>query len=110
MRSKITSGNVSFDLKRFAGIKRDYTEKDVEKLRGTFDIEYMYRGSRNNFLNRVHTCFLKSVAVQYGADRYTAYKQTSGNRGSGLPPQKSTLTLNFTELEVLSQDHIKLGY
>ncbi len=40
MRSKITSGNVSFDLKRFAGIKRDYTEKDVEKLRGTFDIEY----------------------------------------------------------------------
>ena len=34
------SGNVSFDLKRFAGIKRDYTKEEVEKLKGTFNIEY----------------------------------------------------------------------
>ena len=40
MSSKIKSGNVSFDLKRFAGIKRDYTKEDVEKLKGTFNIEY----------------------------------------------------------------------
>jgi len=31
---------VSFDLKRFAGIKRDYSKEDVEKLKGTFNIEY----------------------------------------------------------------------
>jgi hypothetical protein len=29
------SGNVSFDLKRFVGIKRDYSKEDVEKLKGT---------------------------------------------------------------------------
>ena len=40
MSSKIKSGNVSFDLKRFFGIKRDYTKQDVEKLKGTFNIEY----------------------------------------------------------------------
>ena len=34
------SGNVSFDLKRFAGIKRDYSKEDVEKLKGTFKIEH----------------------------------------------------------------------
>ena len=34
------SSNVSFDLKRFAGIKRDYSKEDVEKLKGTFNIEY----------------------------------------------------------------------
>ena len=34
------SANISFDLKRFAGIKRDYSKADVEKLRGTFNIEY----------------------------------------------------------------------
>ncbi len=34
------SGNVSFDLKRFAGIKRDYSNAEVEKLKGTFNIEY----------------------------------------------------------------------
>ena len=31
---------MSFDLKRFAGIKRDYSKEEVEKLKGTFDIEY----------------------------------------------------------------------
>jgi len=34
------SANVSFDLKRFAGIKRDYSKEDVEKLKGTFNIDY----------------------------------------------------------------------
>ena len=40
MKSKIKTGNISFDLKRFAGIKRDYTKEEVEKLKGTFNIEY----------------------------------------------------------------------
>mgnify|MGYP001200751381 CR=1 FL=1 len=85
------------------------TRREMD-IPGTFDIEYMYRGSRNNFLNRVHTCFLTQVQVQYGADRYTAYEETTGGRGKGSPPQKSQITLNFTELEVLSQDHIDEGY
>ena len=40
MGTKTSNDNVSYDLKRFAGIKRDYTEQEVEKLRGTFNIEY----------------------------------------------------------------------
>jgi len=40
MKSNTRPNNISFDLKRFAGIKRDYSEKDVEKLKGTFKIEY----------------------------------------------------------------------
>ena len=40
MGTKTSIGNVVYDLKRFAGIKRDYTEQEVEKLRGTFNIEY----------------------------------------------------------------------
>ena len=31
---------VSYDLKRFAGIKRDYTPEEVEKLRGSIKIEH----------------------------------------------------------------------
>ena len=34
------SGNVSFDLKRFVGVKRDYSKEDIEKLKGTSNIEY----------------------------------------------------------------------
>ena len=40
MKASIKTSNVSFDLKRFAGIKRDYSEQDVQKLKGTFNIEY----------------------------------------------------------------------
>ena len=32
--------NVSFKLKRFAGIKRDYTQEEVERLKGSIKIEY----------------------------------------------------------------------
>ena len=31
---------ISYDLKRFAGIKRDYTSEEVERLRGSIKIEY----------------------------------------------------------------------
>ncbi len=40
MSSEIKSGRVSFDLKRFSVIRRDYSKEDVEKLKGTFNIEY----------------------------------------------------------------------
>jgi len=40
MKANIKTSNVSFDLKRFAGTKRDYSEQDVQKLKGTFNIEY----------------------------------------------------------------------
>jgi len=32
--------NISYDLKRFTGIKRDYTPKEVERLRGSIKIKY----------------------------------------------------------------------
>jgi len=40
MKTNIKENNVSYNLKRFAGIKRDYSEKDVEKLKGSVKIEY----------------------------------------------------------------------
>ena len=36
----MSAENVSYDLKRFVGIKRDYTPEEVERLRGSIKIEY----------------------------------------------------------------------
>ena len=36
----MAKSNVSYDLKRYAGIKRDYTEKEVERLRGSINIQH----------------------------------------------------------------------
>ena len=76
----------------------------------TFDIEYMYRGSRNNFLNKISTCFCTGVQVAYGGDRYIAYETTSGVHGDGNPPQKTALTLNFKEMEIITRERINEGY
>ena len=63
-----------------------------------------------NFLNKISSCFLEGMDVKYGGDRYTAYENTSSRLGSGPPPQKSQITLNFSELEILSKQHIQQGY
>ena len=34
----MSKSNVSYDLKRFSGIKRDYTDAEVERLRGSIRI------------------------------------------------------------------------
>ena len=36
----MSAENISYDLKRFTGIKRDYTDDEVERLRGSIKIEY----------------------------------------------------------------------
>ena len=36
----MSAENISFELQRFAGIKRDYTPEEVERLRGSIKIEY----------------------------------------------------------------------
>ena len=88
----------------------DQTTRREMDIPNTFEIDYMYKESRNSFLNKVHTCFLKSIQVQYGGDRYTAYEPTESKFGGGPPPQKTTITLEFSELELITKDHIKQGF
>jgi len=71
-----------------------------------FDIQYMYQSTENKFLNKISTCFLQKIDVTYGADRYTAYDPVDGSP----PPQKSSITLSFVEMETLSRDMIKEGF
>ena len=88
----------------------EQTRREMD-IPGTFDITYMYQNQENAFINKVSSCFLTNVAVQYGADRYTAHESTNSSRtGSGPPPQKSKITLQFTELETLSKSMIEEGH
>lgn len=76
----------------------------------TFDIEYMYQAKNNNFLNKISTCFCSNVSVQYGGDRYVAYNETEGIFGKGNPPQRTTLTLTFKEMEIITRDRVGQGF
>ena len=80
------------------------------KFPSTFDILYMYQNGPNDFLNKISTCFLTKMNVEYGADRFTAYEKTDSRKGSGPPPQKTKLSLNFTEMEILTKTRIDQGF
>jgi len=77
----------------------------------TFDMHYMYKGAENSFLNKISTCFLTAINVQYGGDRYTAHDTALNHQNiSGSPPTKTILTMEFQELETITRERISEGY
>ena len=84
----------------------------------TIDIEYFFDsgqgGKRNNYLNKITTCYLTDMDVSFGGDRYVAYSpsvtQRDAGNGEGAPPQRTSVTLNFSEIEIVTQEDIDLGF
>lgn len=84
----------------------------------TFDIEYFFDsgqgGRRNNYLNKISTCYLTDMNIAYGGDRYKAYSPSQTQRpagnAEGAPPQRTSVTLSFSEIEIITQEDIDLGF
>jgi len=80
----------------------------------TFGIEYYFTdggGKRNNFLNKISTCYLTDLQVKYGGDRYKAYSASNTSRGeSGAPPQRTEISLTFNEIEIITAEDIEKGF
>jgi len=83
----------------FVGAEGSMREMEIPDF---FNIKYMYKGNENTHLNRISTCVLTKMDVNYGADRFVAYED-------GVP-QTTKLSLSFTELEIITRDAIKEGY
>jgi hypothetical protein len=64
------------------------------------------QAAENRYLNRVSTCHLTNMSVKYGDEKYTAHMPD--NRGA--PPQKSSITLQFTEIEIVTKDAAQEGF
>ena len=67
-----------------------------------FDIEYMHVGKQNPNLNKIATCALTKMDVEYGGDRYVAYE--------GGVPQTTKLSLSFTEFDIITKEHVEAGF
>lgn len=72
----------------------------------TFDIKYMYQNQENNYLNKVSECYLESMEVDYGGDRYKTFE---GN-DVGAPPLETTITLQFGEIELITRERAAEGF
>ena len=78
-----------------------------QKIPDVFDINYMYRGSENEYINKIGTSYLTGMDVQYGGDRYTAHEPDA--TGSP-PPQRTSISLKFTEIELMYRNRIEEGF
>lgn len=78
------------------------------KLRvpNTFDIQYMFNGQENNYLQKISTCVLENVTVVYGGDKFRTFSPND----DGAPPVETDITLNFAELELITKERVFEGY
>ena len=90
--------------------------RDTMSVPNTFNIQYMYRGAENTYLNRMGECILETMSIQYGGDRYKTHTESSseldvdGLSITGAPPVETTITLNFKELGMVDRKKVKEGF
>ena len=105
-QTSIDFGKVSKKLGKFT-----LGQGRILKIPDTFDIMYFYHNNENPFLNRISTCYLTTMDVEYGGDKYVAYEPTTLKDGQvGPPPQRTNITLAFTEIETITRERAEQGF
>ena len=72
----------------------------------TFDIQYMYAGTENQYLHKISTCVLETMNVTYGGDRYKTFEAT----GDGAPPIEVAIQLAFKEMDLITREKANEGF
>ena len=77
------------------------------KVPSEFDIHYAYQGQLNNYLNKISRCVLTGCEINYGGEEFTTFRQFDND---GAAPVQISMTLNFTETEIMTKETIADGY
>jgi hypothetical protein len=68
-----------------------------------FDIVYYYKGKENPYVNKISTCVLEDMKVDYGgSQQFSSFADGS--------PTEINLSLSFVEKEVLTKERVNIGY
>jgi len=77
------------------------------KVPSEFEIHYAYQGQLNNYLNKISRCVLTGCEVNYGGEEFTTFRQFDSD---GAAPVQISMTLSFTETEIMTKETIAQGY
>jgi len=81
------------------------------KIPDTFDISYFFHNNENPFLNKISTCYLSSLDIDYGGEKYVTYEPIEHASGQeGPPPQRTSITLVFNEIEIITRERAAQGF
>ena len=67
-----------------------------------FEIKYYYRDEENNYFDKISSCVLEDMSVEYGGDIFSTFDDGK--------PIEVNLTLKFKELELLTKERILEGF
>ena len=77
------------------------------KVPSEFEIHYAYQGQLNNYLNKISRCVLTGCEINYGGEEFTTFRQFDND---GAAPVQISMTLNFTETEIMTKETIAQGF
>ena len=74
-----------------------------------FRMTFMHGTSENLYLPRIARCVLTGIDVKYGTEEaFVTFQKVNGREGA--PPIKISMSLNFSEVEILTAERIDQGY
>jgi len=72
-----------------------------------FEMEYMYRDKNNIYIPKIARCVLRSMEVDYSpGEKFTTLKPDS----QGASPQIIKISLQFTEMAIITKETASVGY
>jgi len=74
-----------------------------------FDLYYMYRGDENTWLNKINTCVLTNMEVNYTPNtNWQTLRPLKGRNGA--PPAEIDMKLDFQETKLITKEDILEGF
>ena len=75
-----------------------------------FDLFYMFRGDENTYLNKIHTCVLLNMEVNYAPNGYQTFRPLDDKSNTGAPPTEIDMKLDFQETKLITKEDVELGF
>ena len=75
-----------------------------------FDLFYMFRGDENDWINKIQTCVLKNMDVNYAPNGYQTFRPVETPVAAGAPPTEIDMKLDFQETKLITKVDVLAGF
>ena len=75
-----------------------------------WDIFYMFRGDENDFLNKITSCVLTNMDINYANGRFQTFRALNHEQLRGAPPTEIEMKLDFMETRIITKREVAEGY
>ena len=75
-----------------------------------FDLFYMFRGDENTWINKIQTCVLQNMEVNYAPNGYQTFRPIEDPNNTGAPPIEIDMKLDFQETKLVTKEDVNQGF